>query len=130
MGAEHHGACVGKDGWLCPLEWMTPSPPNVPPNPLPPSPSPYPPTYVAVHTELKQTKLAVFTLSVVVVGGALALVLAFAALGYMLCCRRRSTAPHLTSVVDEDAVEVSMHEYAPSHTGNGFGEMRTADDKY
>ena len=94
------------------------------------SPSPYPPTYVAVHTELKQTKLAVFTLSVVVVGGALALVLAFAALGYMLCCRRRSTAPHLTSVVDEDAVEVSMHEYAPSHMGNGFGEMRTADDKY
>jgi hypothetical protein len=77
------------------------------PHPPPPPPPP-PATPSRVSVALVQSKSAVSSLRTTVVLGGLTLALVCAALSYVLCCRRRPTAPHLTSVVDEDAAEVGM----------------------
>jgi hypothetical protein len=97
-----------KSGWIAPVDWMTPSPPTAPPSP--PFP-PHPPTPTQVA--LKQTKKTVVTLSTLLVGGGCAFALVCGTLGYVLFCRRRPTAPHLTSVVDDDAIDV-VGEFAPN----------------
>ncbi len=89
---------------------MTPSPPTLPPSPAPP-PTLLPATLkkVQVLTEtLTETRTTVLSLSWVLGLGGLALAIVSAGLVYVTCVRRRVMAPHLTSVVDEDAIGVDM----------------------
>jgi len=93
-----------KAGWTAPSDWMTPSPPTSPPYPPLSPPPPAPPTQTQIA--LKHSKQTVVKLSTLVVGGGCAFALVCGTLGYVLFFRRRQMAPHLTSVVDDDAVEV------------------------
>ena len=105
MGVDaQSGQCVGTAEWLCPHAWLTPPPPATPP---PPPEPPAAPGHAKVA--LLQTRRTVAMLSTTLVAGGGALVLIVAILVYLLCYRRRATVPHLTSVVDDDAIEMAKN---------------------
>ena len=118
------GSCVGTSGWLCPNQWLVPSPPALPP-PAPPPPAP-PVAPSVVRLSLARTKGTVSTLRTWLILGGIAFGIAVGSLSYVLCFRR-AVAPHLTSVVDEDAAEVGMSMSEMSEMGPRAVNGKAAD---
>ena len=110
------GVCLGSAGWLCPDQWLTPSPPSLPP----PPPSP-PAAPSQVRVALVRAESTVISMRVYMVVGLVTFGLVVGGLSYVLCFRN-AVAPHLTSVVDEDAVEVGMGDLA-SKLGRAANDM-------
>ena len=110
------GACVGSAGWLCPDQWLTPSPPMLPPPP--PSP-PKAPSQVVLA--LVRSESTVVSQRVYMILGLVTFGLVLGGFSYVLCFRK-AVAPHLTSVVDEDAIEIGKADF-PSANGRAANDM-------